>query len=103
MLRASCRRALWTRTAGAVGARGACGARSRVMRSLDKFFFFGLLERRGRRCEIRDARLCGGEGFAAAACCGAAGGVGAVERGAERDEVEEIFAELGRERAEVFE
>ena len=45
----------------------------------------------------------GGEGFADAVGCGAAGDVVAVERGAQGDEVEEVLAELGRERAEIFE
>ncbi len=47
--------------------------------------------------------LCGGEGLADAVRCSAAGNVVAVERGAKRDEVEEVFAELGREHAEFFE
>src|SRR6185437_5380731 len=103
MLRASCRRALWTRICGAEGASASWGPRSRVTRSLDKFFFFGLLDGRGAGCEIRDASACGCEGFANAMRCGATGDIVAVERGAEGDEVEEVFAELRRERAEICE
>src|SRR6202012_5178287 len=103
MLRASCRCAFWTRMDAALLAGASWWPRSRVARSLDKFFFFGLLERRGAGCEVRDAGAGGGEGFADAVRCGAAGDVVAVKRGTKGDEVEEVFAEFWGEGAEVCE
>jgi hypothetical protein len=69
------------------------------MRSLD--IGGDRFEMRETRFEMRDAGLGGGESFGDAAGCGAAGDVVAVERGTKRDEVEEVFGELGREGAEV--